>query len=859
MNSRTKVIILLPLLVFCLSLFITPVHSQNQNPVGATMACDNISDPEYNSLRPYQGNTKCTSQTASEASFCGNELTLKETITETYPGSGGTCTTKAGKIYCTYNVSVPSHSIAINLSGAELPIMGNTEDVTNSQSSTDSLNDAEKMNGYASWYLNGVVNRAEYGTSKNSYNTVNFSGPIQKLYPSALLEAQRIDSINGALKETNHNQIVVCATTGNYILDTLNIGKAVPTECYKGNGSKAQGQVFRLKADPNPILDDVPVLDKILNTSHGWDEQISWLRTITNIIPGGVNSIVDGFVKILPNSIAKDLIQTAVDTSISAAWNKATPPLPWNDGTGRPFTSELAYDKAYNEWHGQTCIVIPLINRLTCLDNIFIPNKYADLFPYIPLSTTEDVPGEIIIDKASSATNAGVGGVTVKNINLTGDLSSTLSFPHLAETNELGELLQNTYTPKGSDKNGDATNISTKTSCNTVEVRSNPGDNLFASGITGNLSYTASFSCVFDANTSPPVSDGPICLSLHGGCVPNSWTCNSSYGSLDCGSGYKCGMSCSSPVQTQTCSKDIYISLSTKTKVPLMDEIWSRLVAGPMSVFKRIFPKTNTEGSVGQIMDIPGSTNVTYSGTNVTTSNTDLKFPHVGGISEYFLNGIQTALRPKGYGESLTFDSNQMTSQNGVASSLCDSSCNSDPTNVNLSGVKEKFIDLAGRWVGSVPGNPRIDMYDTVVNAAKSAGVDPIFVLAIWLHESGGSNYLGICNNQGAGDPGSEFCQKVQDFGINDPSIETYYNSQGKVTSDHLTDQLNAFLDLPGYYKDVCGSNSTAKCSLEYFYAMYYVGQCNPINKTNNYGASIKSIYSALSSQNFACYPIKLN
>jgi hypothetical protein len=74
-----------------------------------------------------------------------------------------------------------------------------------------------------------------------------------------------------------------------------------------------------------------------------------------------------------------------------------------------------------------------------------------------------------------------------------------------------------------------------------------------------------------------------------------------------------------------------------------------------MAVFKRIFPKTNTPGSVGQIMDIAGSTNITYSGLNVDEANTDLKLPHFGGISEYFLKGIQTALRPKGFGDAIEF------------------------------------------------------------------------------------------------------------------------------------------------------------------------------------------------------------
>ena len=43
------------------------------------------------------------------------------------------------------------------------PIMGNTEEVKNSQNGGDTYDDATKVNEYASWYLSGVNNRAEYG------------------------------------------------------------------------------------------------------------------------------------------------------------------------------------------------------------------------------------------------------------------------------------------------------------------------------------------------------------------------------------------------------------------------------------------------------------------------------------------------------------------------------------------------------------------------------------------------------------------------------------------------------------------------------------------------------------------------
>jgi hypothetical protein len=356
--------------------------------------CDHVNNPEFNSLRPYPGES-CLASTANEATFCGNDLTIKETIKEPYPGGDGNCTTSGGKVTCTYNVEVPAHEISIDLSGAELPIMGNTEDVSNSKNTTGTLSNSEKMNGYVSWYLNGVMNRAEDGsTENNQFNAVNFSGPIQKLYPDDLLNAQRIKTVNNA-KKTNHNQIVACATTGLPITDYLNIGHLKATECYSGGGSDAQGKIFRLKSEPSPLLDNVPLLSSVFDVfdhnSYGWDDVISWLRTITNIFPGGTKFILDNLLNLFPESIVTNIIQGSIDKYISTAWNKATPPLPWDDGTGKPFPSEVLYRKAYYEWHGKTCVIIPLVDHLVCLENFLIPNMYADLFPYVPLSTTEDV------------------------------------------------------------------------------------------------------------------------------------------------------------------------------------------------------------------------------------------------------------------------------------------------------------------------------------------------------------------------------------------------------------------------------------------------------------------------------------
>ncbi len=641
------------LLISCLFVFsvlgynlISPRNICAQTPLPAIVSCNEVINPEFNSLRPYRARP-CVTYDTNTATFCGNDLTIKDTVEVQYPGDQtDSCTTTGNKIYCDYTVEV-NKPIGINLNGAELPIMGNTEDVTNSTNAADNLSDQEKMNSYASWYLNGVINQAEYGSSKSDdYSTVNLSGPLQKLLPDAILNAQRIKTIENA-RETNHNQIVACATRGGPIRNLLNVGYVKPIECYKGGGAETQGEIFRLKAE------------SIDRNAYGWDDKISWARSIANAFPDGIKFVLESLLKLFPESMVTEMIQGNIDTSLSSAWNKATPPLPWDDGTAdpgepaKPFASELLYRKAYYEWHGKTCVIVPLVKHLVCVENLIIPNMYSDLFPYVPLSTTEDVEGEIKMDNQSLTLIPSSNGTVVKDITFESSSTSKIYLSHMGEVDQLGGLLQSTFVATSEGKLGDPTQVAKSSACSSVEVRSNPGDDLFASQIRGNLGYTAQFTCEYEA--SPATSTSNACYAVGGRCAPTGWICANTFGQQDCPTGTTCGNNCVS--QIQKCTKDIYIGMSTQTKIPLVDNIWSRLVAGPMSIFKRIFPKTNTEGSVGQIMDIPGSINVTYSGTNidVSSANTDLKLPHLGGISEYFLKGIQTALRPKGYGDPIAF------------------------------------------------------------------------------------------------------------------------------------------------------------------------------------------------------------
>jgi hypothetical protein len=608
----SRFLILFAILAFTF-LFFSPGSIKAQAtpfPAPAPIPCNPItaalpSNPEFNSLRPYQA-SPCQTSVAPTAKYCGNTLNLQVSINQPYtPGTSG-CQTNGGTITCNYSTSENFPVVTIDLTGANLPFLGNTEDVLNSQSASESATNAQKVNEYVSWYLNGVINRAEYGDTQNTPdNLINYSGPINKLLPGIVLDAQRIKSVDNVAVNTNHNQIVVCAQSSilGEIANILNINvKTQPQGCYQGNGSPAPattpGDVYRL---------------------NDWSGQnnLSFWNTIANQI---VNFVT------LPLGLDPNL-RNLVLSSFSDHWNQREPPLPWGkDQHGQTFT-DLTYQKAYNEWQGKTCAIIPIVNLLVCLDNFLVPNKYAELFQYVPLSSTEDVKGNVSVDTSSIAQNVD-SQVNIANPKFSGQTPADLFYAHAVESDQLATLLQSTYVAQGIPQNGTSSDVSTA-ACNNVEVRTNKGDNLFAKQITGNLSFTANFSCTFETDAQ---------MIQEGKCTAIS-------------TGKEMQYAC----PTQSCTKVASIDLSTVSQSPELDDIWSRLVAGPEAIFKMIFPKTNTTGSVGQIIDISGATNITYSGTSVTSSDTQLKLPHLGGIYEYFLKGIQTALRPKGYGDPIDF------------------------------------------------------------------------------------------------------------------------------------------------------------------------------------------------------------
>ncbi|GEM_PF-5811021 len=556
--------------------------------------CDATTDnSEFHELRPYPA-SPCKKKVADTTLLCGNDLVIKKTLSVQ---PGGDCTTDAnGTKTCKYTNIPQQSSVAINLASAKLPIMGNTDDVANATTNASSIDMLARLNNYVSWYLNGTVNMTwEDDLSQISKNelvkrVVNYSGPLNKLLPWRIKMGERIQQVADALAATDpnnpnarHNQVAVCSLTG------------TPVPCTKG----------------------VSVIQQILT--------LGGLR---------LNRFSD--------------------------WNGHKPP--WEEA----FKTIEEWSKEYIEWQGGHCT--PSVNVLghqfyAC--DLAITgglNFFSQYISYLLPTTTEDRRGLIGTDTNTIKTATDpVTGKSVGTTELAHTIQSdsqvsqvsfvpvdyvlngvdsskhSLYFSHTQEDAQLAKLLQDTFRPStdpgysgkdsGPDNPTSFYDVASHQHCEIQDIRTNPGDKLYGDinktdeynvkdePIKGTLSFNATFTCVFKPNPDGTYSD---------------------------------------------CKKDVLASLAIFTKTPNAQENWERLVGGTMSVFKRFFPKVGPNSVLTEIKEIPAVTNVGYSsstggdtvlagaaGSGRDGGNAQIFFPYVGSLQEYFLQGIQKALRPK--------------------------------------------------------------------------------------------------------------------------------------------------------------------------------------------------------------------
>ena len=132
--------------------------------------------------------------------------------------------------------------------------------------------------------------------------------------------------------------------------------------------------------------------------------------------------------------------------------------------------------------------------------------------------------------------------------------------------------------------------------------------------------------------------------------------------------------------------------------------------------------------------------------------------------------------------------------------------CNQDLPEQKINGItKQEFAQLATRWVAGRGKHYAIECFNDVVYRSKMAGVDPAFTLAVWLNESGASNYTQDENAYGY----------IEDWGI---------HGRDDVPVHDFSAQLNHFLKR-GHY-NVCPGLT----QWEAWGNIYRWGRCNADN-----------------------------
>ncbi len=612
---------------------------------------------------------------------------------------------------CFFNVK-RSKKIKIDLSGSYLPIMGLTEEpyVVNLNIQTDTVDDRQKVNEYVSWYLNGVFGRAEYSPPKSDpkeegYKSIpDFSGPLKKLISWDNQFEIRVKEIDKALSDIRHNQITTCWINQCTIpivcwfFQGFNI--RYPKDCKSSNNKR---RIEDWQNEKPPLRKDYVNFQDFWNVFQEW----RWTWGIQGEIFGIKIKIRTGENKpfqlfpYIPFFSTEDRVGKVEISTYSVQ-----PPI---TSQSKILFSELTNQKPADLFfaHMQETKELSEI-----LQNIFVSKTLIEKGITDKPADPQIVPYQPFCDILEIRTNPGdklFPGEIEATLNYITQTSCDFYYPYPSPGAPEGNVCKNVvdsgatcqYVPDNYDceKYYGKIDCGSNNSCSKNCKRFPEG--ACSSAFTKHLCYpndwvncqdvqSKVFNCkvgVCNGNikceygstcNGEPCSAGQTCTGEY--CPPKK----NCYLDL-CPSGYTCASSCERPIDTpnnvQSCPVQAPVAFKTQTSTPLVDQIWSRLVAGPAGVFKRIFPQIrNEEGRpIKALWDIPGASPVTYTSLDGTTvlagnpitgrlgGNAELYFPHIGAIHEYFLRCIQKTLRPKGFAKEgcTSAPDNQITPPGG--------------------------------------------------------------------------------------------------------------------------------------------------------------------------------------------------
>ena len=176
--------------------------------------------------------------------------------------------------------------------------------------------------------------------------------------------------------------------------------------------------------------------------------------------------------------------------------------------------------------------------------------------------------------------------------------------------------------------------------CSIADTRINPGDDLLGPRIETDLTYTQKYTYDYRPSSGCVADNAEVnrltqtCCSgsiLHGTEGAGKFTREFDY----------CGT-------TPGIRRDTAGQIAVFTKTPLVEYIYDVLVVGPQSVIKRLFP----QGNPPKFTETPSEAKFTASGgdklkvAGQAGATPTLYFPHLGSLYDYFLVGLQKALRP---------------------------------------------------------------------------------------------------------------------------------------------------------------------------------------------------------------------
>lgn len=606
-----------------------------------------------------------------------------------------------------------AYNVTIDLAGGTIPIVGNTQ---------DHLDDATRVNQYLLSYLGGTVQQADQKPiDKNDPSAIdrliNFAGPLKKLlsFDSQITLRKNLATGNlgqghNSLEVDYHNYIVGCQKHLGYDQIVSDIVKTFQNNVHIG--------FDLLKLLPKLLTISFDNLKTIVSTIASGYQQTPAKTTDqiiddlikTNILDNSIDGLralvlfgKDYWVTL--NSEVTTLNQDAAvacgttDHDFKRLTDIAGNPPP----NPKDFPNFDAYWNKYLQWRGGwTAGRIPLLN------NPFdITSVWASLFQNVPFSTLEDTVGEYTVAVTQHQPDGVITNDPSKPITLTisnGD--SRLSIPHIRAIDALAALLQEISAPKGttqgsnqagvlaegapqkaasnpepqkidvvsdpkncnpldpnSYKSSACDNSSVKPGetappplfetdlCDLKDVRINPGDDLYGKSVTARLTYYQKFTYTPVRRAASCIADGDDCEQ--GGDLCCSGQCNLRNEKNPEGKRY-CAPT-DSKFKTEA-------RVAVFTKIPLMEQIYGKLVTSSQSVLSHFLPGSH---AAFKIKDgaIPAAVNAHYSSDDAgsvtagdKSGGAQVYIPRLGSIFDYIMGAasenmnLQRMLRPQGIG-----------------------------------------------------------------------------------------------------------------------------------------------------------------------------------------------------------------